>query len=95
MNFDNSYFDKMVSQIYLTELQLNEANSFDTDVPFLDLFITSCIDSSKIYDKRGDFNCKIVNCPFLDGYVPHSHSYDEQSLQPIRFAKVRAITETN
>ena len=27
---NNLYFEQMVDQIYLTELQLNEANSFDT-----------------------------------------------------------------
>ena len=27
----------MVGQIYLTELQLNKTNSFDTEDPFLDL----------------------------------------------------------
>ena len=45
----------MVGQIYPTELQLNKANSSDTEAPFLDLnlSITNGIVSSKIYDKRG------------------------------------------
>ena len=30
--------------------------------------------SSKIYDKRDDFNFEIVNFPFLDGDVPRSPS---------------------
>ena len=52
----------MVGQIYPFELQLNRANSSDTEVPFLDLnlSITIGIVSSKIYDKRNDFNLKIV-----------------------------------
>ena len=63
----------MVSQINSTELQLNKANSSDT-VPFLDLdlSISNGIVSSKIYDKRDDFNFEIVNFPFLDGDVPRS-----------------------
>ena len=67
----------MVGQIYPTELQLNKANSSDTDAPFLDLnlSITNGIVSSKIYDKRDDFNFEIVNFPFLDGGVPRSPSY--------------------
>ena len=42
----------------LTELQLNKANSSDTEAPFLDLnlSITNDIVFSKIYDKRDDFN---------------------------------------
>ena len=40
----------------------------------LDLSITNGIVSTKIYDKRGDFNFEIANVPFLDGDVPHSLS---------------------
>ena len=64
----------MVGQIYPTELQLNKANSADTEAPFLDLGLstTNGIVSSKIYDKRDDFNFEIVNSPFLDGDFPIS-----------------------
>ena len=67
----------MVNQIYPTELQLNEANSSDTEASFLDLnlSITNGIVSSKIYDKRDDFNFEMVNFPFLDGDVPRSPSH--------------------
>ena len=34
---DNPYFEQMVGQIYPTELQLNKANSSDTEVPFFGL----------------------------------------------------------
>ena len=37
LNIDNSNFEQMVGQIYPTELQLNKANSSDTEAPFLDL----------------------------------------------------------
>ena len=57
----------MVGKIYPTELQLNKANSSDTEAPFLDLnlSITNGIVSSNIYDKQDDFNFEIVNFPFL------------------------------
>ena len=32
---DNPYFNEQLSQIYSTQLQLNKANSFDTEPPFL------------------------------------------------------------
>ena len=72
LNIDNPYFEQMVGQIYPTELQLNKANSSDTEAPFLglNLSITNGIVSSKIYDKRDDFNFEIVNFQFLDGDVP-------------------------
>ena len=68
LNIDNPYFEQMVGQIYPTELQLNKANSSDTEAPFLDLNlpITNGIASSKIYDKRDYFNFEIINFPFLD-----------------------------
>ena len=90
LNIDNPYIEQMVGQIYPTELQLNKANSSDTEAPFLDLnlSITNGIVSSKIYDKRDDFNFEIVNFPFLDGDVPRSPSYGVYISQPIRFARV-------
>ena len=53
----------MVNQIYPPELQLNEANASDTEVPFLDLHLSISIGfvSSKIYDKRDDFDFDICN----------------------------------
>ena len=90
LNIDNPYFEQMVGQIYPTELQLNKANSSDTEAPFLDLnlSIKNGIVSSKIYDKLDDFNFEIVNFPFLDGDVPRSPSYGVYISQLIRFARV-------
>ena len=72
LNIDNIYFDQMVDRIYPTELQLNRANSSDTEAPFLDLnlCIANGTVSTKIFDKRDDFDFDIVNFPFLDGDVP-------------------------
>ena len=77
LDIDNPYFEQMVGQIYPTELQLNKANSSDTEALFLDLNlpVTNGIVSSKIYDKLDDFNFEIVNFPFLDGDVIRSPSY--------------------
>ena len=62
----------MVDRIYPTELQLSRANSSDTEAPFLDLNLCTSNGtlSTKIYDKRDDFDFDIVNFPFLDGDVP-------------------------
>ena len=37
LNIDNPYFEGMVNQIYPPELQVNKANTSDTEAPFLDL----------------------------------------------------------
>ena len=86
----------MVGQIYHTELQLNKANSSDTEAPFLDLdlSITNGIISSKIYDKRDDFNIEIVNFPFLDGDVPRSPSYGVFVLRECFLMLMTSSTET-
>ena len=53
----------MVSHIYYAELQLNKSNTSDTEASFLDLHlcISNDIASTKIYDKRDDFDFEIVN----------------------------------
>ena len=80
----------MVGQIYLTEHQLNKASSTNTEAPFLDLdlSITNCIVSSKIYNKRDDFKLEIVTCQFLDGDFPSSPNYGVYISQLTRFARV-------
>ena len=90
LNIDNPYFEGMVSRIYPPELQLNKANTADTEAPFLDLHlsISNGFVSSKIYDKRDDFDFDIVNFPFLDCDVPRSTSYGVYISQLIRFARV-------
>ena len=77
IQIDNPYFEGMVNQIHPPELQLNKANTSDTEALFLDLHlsISNGFVSSKIYDKRDDFDFDIVNFPFLDGDVPRRPSY--------------------
>ena len=89
LNISNVNFDNMVSQIYPSELQLNTANTSDTEAAFLDLHlsISNDIVSTKIYDKRDDFDFEIVNLPFVDGDVPRSISFGVYIPQLIRFAR--------
>ena len=89
MNIDNPYFEGMVNHIYPPEVQLDKANTSDTEAPFLDLHlsISNGFVSSKIY-KRDDFDFDIVNFPFLDGDVPRSTFYGVNISQLIQFARV-------
>ena len=83
MNIENPYFEGMVNQIYPPELHLNKANTTDTEALFLDLqlSIANGFVSSKIYDKRDDFDFNIVN-------VPRRASHGVYISQLIRFARV-------
>ena len=58
-----------------------KANTSDTEAAFLDLHLSISNEnvSTKIYDKRDDFNFEIVNFLFLDGDV-RSTSYGSISL---------------
>ena len=89
LNINNVHFNNIVSQIYPSELQLNKANTSETEAAFLDLHLSIFNDivSTKIYDKREHFDFEIVNFPFLDGDVPRSTSYGVYISQLIRFAR--------
>ena len=97
LNIDNPYFEGMVNQIYLPELQLNKANISDTEAPFLDLHLSVAngFVSSKMYDKRDDFDFDIVNFPFLVTFlVVLLMVYTFRNL--IRFARVcNHVTDFN
>ena len=69
-NIDNIYFDQMVDRIYLQNSNWIEPI---LSIPFwdLNLCISNVTVSTKIHDKRDDFN--IVNFPFLDGDVPPAY----------------------
>ena len=71
---------------------MNKANTTDTEAPGLDLHlsIANGFVSSKIYNKRDDFDFDIhvVNSSFLDGDVPRRASYGVYILQHIMFARV-------
>ena len=79
----------MVDRIYPTELQLNRANSSDTEAPFLvlNLCIFNGTVSTKIYVKWDDLDFDIVNFSFLDGDVPRRTSHGVYISQLIRFAR--------
>ena len=88
LKINDIYFEQMVNRIYPAELQLNKANSSDTEAPFLDLnlSISNGTVSSKIYDKRDDFDFDIVNFLFFDRDVPRRTTYGVYISQLIRFA---------
>ena len=98
LNINNVYYDNMLSQIYHSELKLSKANTSDKEATFLDLYlpISNEFVSTKIYDKRDDYDFEIVNFPFLDGGVPRSTSYGVYIAQLIRFARASSyVTDFN
>ena len=90
----NKWFTKYT---LLNFLQLNKANSSDTKAPFLDLNLSISYGtvSTKINDKRDDFDYDIVKFPFLDGDVPRRTSYGVYISQLIRFVEHRLTLLTS
>ena len=85
---DKHEFEKNIPHIYLTELQLNKANTSNKETSFLDLnikVIGNYVHTS-VNDKRDDFGFPIVNFSLLSGDVPRLPSYDVTISQLVRFA---------
>ena len=97
--FYRRYFDLISKfQVGLKSLLRQGLSEPDTEAAFLDLHlsISNDIVSTKIYDKRDDFDFEIVNFPFLDGDVPRSTSYGVYISQLIRFARASSyVTDFN
>ena len=75
----NTFYNLIVLQTHV----------YDTEAAYLDLHLSISKDivSTKIYDKRDDFDFEIVNFLCLDGDVPRSTSYGVYISQLIRFAR--------
>ena len=75
LNINNVYFDfNLIKLMCLIPI-------------YLHLSISNDIVSTKINDKRDDFDFENINFPFLDGDVPRSTSYGVYISQLIRFAR--------
>ena len=86
---DDGEFEKNIKNIYPEELELKKENTGYELASFLDLNIKisdkKC--SLKLYDKRDDFNFKIVRMPFLSNNMPSRIFYSSYSSELLRIAR--------
>ena len=87
--FNNKKFLDYLKEIYPSQLTVEKANKSDHPADYLDL--TSIIDSrgtlsTRLYDKRDNFDFYIANFPFLSRNIPSGPSYDVYISQLIRCA---------
>ena len=71
----HSRFAVFIPLIYPPELEVKETTDTASSASFLDLFLEfddSGQISTKIYDKRDDFNFKIINFPNMCSNIPAS-----------------------
>ena len=73
LNIDYIHFEQMVHRIYPAELQFNKLMLLiPKQLLDLNLSVHNDTVSTKIHDKRDDYDFDIVKFPFLDGDVPRS-----------------------
>ena len=88
--FNNKKFLDYLKEISPSQLIVEKANKSDHLADYLDL--TFIIDSggklsTRLYDKRDDFDFHIVNFPFLSSNIPSGPSYGVYISQLIRYAR--------
>ena len=80
----------MIKFVSPPELEIKETTDSALSTSFLDLYLEfddSGQLSTKIYDKRDDFNFKIINFPNMCSNIPASPAYGFYISQLIRYAR--------
>ena len=93
LNIGNPHFELMVNQMYPSELQLNKANTSDTEAPFLDLHLSMVLFPPVFMINVMTLILILIFFSFLDGVVPRRASYGVYISQLIRFARVCSHVE--
>ena len=88
--FNNKTFLDYLKEIYPSQLTVEKANKSDHLADYLDLAFI--IDSggklsTRLYDKRDDFDFHIVDFPYLSNNMPSGLSYGVYISQLIRYAR--------
>jgi hypothetical protein len=91
LSINNSRFAEFLPLIYPPELEVKETTSSASSTSFLDLYLEFDYSgqlSTKIYDKRDDFNFKIIIfVPNMCSNIPASPAYGVYISQLIRYAR--------
>ena len=90
ISLNNPVFERYLDQIYPPELSITKETQADKEASYLDLLITIKDDKfhTKLYDKRDDFNFKIVNYPHpVASNIPEKPAYGVYASRIICFAR--------
>ena len=90
ISLNNSVFERYVDKIYPSELSITKETNSDKEASYLDLFISVTDDQfhTKLYDKRDDFNFKIINYPYpVSSNIPEKPAYGVYASRIISFAR--------
>ena len=89
LSLKNTKFAEYLEFICARELEIKETTETATSSSYLDcyLFIDNGKLTTRLYDKRDDFNFPIVNFPFLSSNIPSAPAYDVYVSQLTRYAR--------
>ena len=90
MSLNKPKFGDYVDFIYPAELEIKDITDSPMSASYLDLTLEFDQDqhlTTKIYDKRDDFDFSIVNFPFLCSNIPESPAYGVFISQLIRYSR--------
>ena len=89
LSLKNTKFAEYLEFIYPRELEIKETTETSASSSYLDCYFY--IDNGKLttrlYDKRDDFNFPIVNFPFPSSNIPSAPAYGVYVSQLIRYAR--------
>ena len=80
-------FAEYLEFFYLRELEIKETTETTASSLYLDcyLYIDNGKLTTRVYDKRDDFNFPTVNIPFLNSNIPSAPAYGVYVSQLIRY----------
>ena len=89
LSLKNTKFAEYLEFIYPRELEIKETTETATSSSYLDcyLYIDNIKLTTRLNDKRDDFNFPIVNFPFLSSNIPSAPAYGVYVSQLIRYAR--------
>ena len=89
---NNDNFNKHINEIYPSELILKNTTTTPSETSYLDTTLNIGEGNGtvriSVYDKREDFNFKIVNFPYLDSNIPRNPAYGVYISQLVRYARI-------
>ena len=89
LSLKNTKFAEYLEFIYPRELEIKETTETSASSSYLDcyLYIDNGKLTTRLYDKRDDFNFPIVNFPFMSSNIPSAPAYGVYVSQLIRYAR--------
>jgi hypothetical protein len=94
LSINNPRFAEFIPLIYPPEMEIKETTDTASSASILDLYLEfddSVQLSTEIYDKRDDFNFKIINFPNMCSDIPAPPGYGVYISQLIRYARASNI----